>query len=104
MTETEPIREKNEKFSQIKGWLTIEEIYSSGTPVIKICNSYLITASDEYLHKWIKGPKFDFWPDNISRWKESDAKEFSGENVLKDFTFFELEGKANEWSKEISKQ
>ena len=104
MSENEKKVNKNSQFSKIKGWLTIEEIHKSGSPVVKIFNNYLITAKDEYLHKWIRGPKFDYWPDNIPRWKEAGVKNFSDKNLLKDFNFSQLEEKASEWSKEIESQ
>ena len=88
--------------------LSIEEIYEQGTPVVRIFDQGLIAVGGSYLHLYSRGYKnllnYSYLQSKESLYTEIDVKGFSTVgNLLKDWSWREIEEEADEWIKEIEK-
>ena len=98
-----------DKFTQEQGWFSIEEIYEQGTPVVKIFPDCLITVGGSYLHYYQRSylPLLNYThlDSKQSKYKEVDVRGFSSVgNLLKDWSWREIEDEADEWIKDIEKE
>lgn len=87
---------------------TIEEIYSEGTPVVRVFDTGLITVGGTHLHlysrKTMITPLSNLSTISFSVYNEVDVRSYaqaSGFNPLKDWSWREIEEEADEWIKEI---
>lgn len=88
--------------------LSIEEIYEQGTPVVRIFDQGLIAVGGSYLHLYSKIYKnllnYYYLQSKERLYTEIDVKGFSTVgNLLKDWSWREIEEEADEWIKEIEK-
>ena len=97
------------KYTQEQGWFSIEEIYEQGTPVVRVFSDGLITVGGSYLHLFEKMYlpllNYEFIKSEQSKYKEVDVKGFSTVgNLLKDWSWREIEEEADEWIKDIKQE
>ena len=88
--------------------MTIEDIYEQGTPVVRVFESGLIAVGGTYLHlfKRIRQvDNYDLFSYGFSLYKEIDVRGFntSGNSLLKDWSWQQIEKEADEWIEDIEK-
>ena len=98
-----------DKYTQEQGWFSIEEIYEQGPPVVRFFENGLITAGGSYLHLFKKTYlpllNYTYLESKQSKYKEVDVKGFSTVgNLLKDWSWREIEEEADEWIKDIKQE